>query len=47
MFKTFKSAIANFMNNIKKAFDDSYNEYNCWDEWREYEMYSNTNFGLN
>lgn len=46
MFEIVKGTIVNFMTIIKKAFDDSYNEYECWDEWREYELYSKTNLGL-
>lgn len=46
MFEVVKGTIVNFMTIIRKAFDDSYNEYECWDEWCEYELYSKTNLGL-
>ena len=46
MFELVTGTCVNFRTIIKPAGDDSYNEYECWDEWCEYELYSKTNLGL-
>lgn len=47
MFKSFMNGFVIFMNIVKAAFEDSYNDsYAGWDEWMEYEMYWKTNMGL-
>lgn len=46
MFKSFKNAFVNFMMAVNAAFDRSYNDYDCWDEAREYERFWKTNMGL-